>query len=134
MTNVEKADKLLAEAEQIAMGIPQDLERGAFNLVIRRPQEVVELTLKALLCEAEVEYPKIHDVAPIFRKVIVGKNLDVGEGFLNWLEETSSNPASKRSPAFYPEAEYEEDEAREAISSATKVLDFAKRLIVKLRD
>lgn len=134
MTNAEKADKLLKEAELIAEGIPPDLKRGVSNLAIRRSQEVVELALKAILCEAGVEYPKIHDVAPILRQVIGSKNLSIEVDFLDWLEKISSDLASKRSPAFYPEAEYEEAEATDAMNSATKVLDFARVLIAKLRD
>ncbi|HHT9135050.1 MAG TPA: HEPN domain-containing protein [Candidatus Avalokitesvara rifleensis] len=132
MTNREKADRLLTEAGQIAEGIPGDFKRGYFNLVIRRSQEVVELALKALFCEMGVEYPKIHDVAPLFRKVVVKKGLDIEEGFLNWLEEVSSNLASKRAPAFYLEAEYEKEEAKEAMDTAIKVLDFAKKFAFKL--
>lgn len=131
MTNREKASKLLAEAGQIVEGIPDSFKRGHFNLVIRRSQEVVELALKALFCEMGMEYPKIHDVAPLFHKIAIQKGLGVEESFLIWLEEVSSSLASKRAPAFYLEAEYEEEEAREAMDTATKVLDFAKKFVFK---
>lgn len=133
MTNKERADKLLREAEEVWRGISEDFRRRSFNLVIRRAQEVVELTLKALLCELGFDYPKIHDVAPLFRRVIEDKGLEAKEDLLMWLEKTSSSLASKRSPAFYFEADYDELEAEKAMDSAEKVLEFGRSFMKKLR-
>jgi len=42
--------------------------RQAWNMVVRRSQEVVELALKASLLWAQIEVPRIHDVGPILKQ------------------------------------------------------------------
>lgn len=133
MTNKEKSEKLFHEAEVIYSGIPEYLQREAFNIVVRRSQEVVELVLKGLLCELGIDYPKTHDVAPLFSKTVRRKGVEVKEDFLKWLEKVSDSLASKRSPAFYCEEDYGHDEAKEAMEWAERVLLFGKELLGKIR-
>jgi HEPN domain-containing protein len=133
MTNKEKADRLLREAGEIYEGIPEFLKRGAFNIVVRRSQEVVELVLKGLLNELGIDYPKEHDVAPLFSEVVRRKKVEVKEDFLEWLKKVSADLASKRAPAFYCEMDYTNDQAEEAREWAEKVLAFGKGLMERLR-
>jgi len=70
MKNEERADRLLSEAESIFNEIEQALESENWNLTIRRAQEVVELILKGLLAQLGIDYPKVHDVAPIFKRSV----------------------------------------------------------------
>jgi HEPN domain-containing protein len=133
LTNRERANKLLCEAEEIYRSVPEDLKRGSFNIVVRRSQEVLEIVLKGLLCELGVDYPKSHDVAPLFSEIARKKGLEIKEGFLKWLEKTSADLASKRAPAFYAEEDYGYEDAKEAKESAEKVLTFGKELMEKLR-
>jgi len=82
MNNLELNQKLLAEAELIMEEVRSALERQAWNLVVRRAQEVVELSLKSLLKLMGIEYPKIHDVGDTFTRVCKEKKVDIEEEVL----------------------------------------------------
>ncbi len=57
-------------------------DNEAWNLVVRRSQEVVELSLKGLLKLMGVESPKSHDVGDTFAKICREKKIAIeGE---NW--------------------------------------------------
>ena len=63
----EEGLRLIREAEGILRRDAQGaLTEKDFNLVVRRAQEVVELALKGALKILGVDYPKVHDVAPLF--------------------------------------------------------------------
>ena len=133
MTNRERADKLLEEGKEILDELDGLLGRRSWNLAVRRSQEVVELTLKALLAEMSVDYPKIHDVAPHFIRVIRARGLNLPAEALERLEEISAKLAVRRAPAFYFEATYGEAEARQAVSDAEEVMGFGSRLLEQIR-
>jgi len=123
----------MAEAADILRELPGAVEGRSWNLAIRRAQEVVELVLKALLAEMGIDYPKIHDVAPHFVNVVRARGLHVEEATLTWVEMLSARLAARRAPAFYFEVEYDEAEAREAVSAAEQVMAFGRGLIKQLR-
>ena len=133
MTNRDRTDRLMWEGKEILRELTNALARRSWNLAIRRAQEVVELTLKALLAEMGVDYPKIHDVASHFTDIARGRGLEIEESTLKWLEETSGRLAARRAPAFYFETEYGESEAREAVQDAKKVMEFGAWFLEKLR-
>lgn len=133
MRNWERADKLLQGAGDTYEALKRDLSENHWNLAVRRAQEVVELVLKGLLAEIGVDYPKVHDVAPVFRKEVTEKNLPVEESLLDELDRISSELARKRAPAFYFEEDYSQNEARRAAQDAEIVLKFGKSFIKKLR-
>ncbi|WP_376791316.1 HEPN domain-containing protein [Thermoflexus sp.] len=62
MTSEEMARAYLAQAEEILEEAERLYQRQAWNLVVRRPQEAVELALKGLLRYVGVEIPRTHDV------------------------------------------------------------------------
>ena len=62
MNNSELNHRLLTEAELIMEEVKRAFYNRSWNLVVRRAQEVVELSLKSLLKLMGVEYPKTHDV------------------------------------------------------------------------
>ncbi len=49
MNNFQRLEKLLSQAEGISRELTNVFERNLPNLVVRRAQEVVEISLKALL-------------------------------------------------------------------------------------
>lgn len=67
MTNADMARSYLQQAEQILLEAKGLNRRGAWNLVVRRSQEVVELALKAALREIGIEALKTHDVGHLLR-------------------------------------------------------------------
>lgn len=133
MTSRERADRLIAEASDILHEIPSALQRGSWNLAIRRAQEVVELVLKGLLAEMGVDYPKVHDVAPQLVYAARTRGLGIEESTLTWLEQVSGWLAVSRAPAFYFEAEFGEEEARRAFAEAEQVIALAIGLLERLR-
>ena len=67
----EVGKKLIRESERILRrDVPSALDEGDFNIVVRRAQEVVELALKGALKMLGVDFPKVHDVAPVFSQQI----------------------------------------------------------------
>ena len=54
----------------------QDMEasyaRKSWNAVVRRAQEVVELSLKGVLSYLGVDFPKVHDPAAVFVATVGG--------------------------------------------------------------
>ena len=94
--------QLIAEGERIYRRDVQDaLQEDDSNLAVRRSQEVVELTLKVL----GVDYPEVHDVAPVFSEQLRQKRESVDAQELDRIEEISLWLAQARAPAFYLEHE-----------------------------
>lgn len=67
MTNSDMARSYILQAGQILQEAKDLNRRGAWNLVVRRCQEVVELSLKAVLRNAGIETAKLHDVGSLLR-------------------------------------------------------------------
>lgn len=65
MTNEELALSYLAQARLILEEADGLYQRGAWNLVVRRCQEAVELALKGVLRFLGLEIPQLHDVAGV---------------------------------------------------------------------
>ncbi|TMB39442.1 MAG: HEPN domain-containing protein [Deltaproteobacteria bacterium] len=68
MTTREMARSFLRRAAAILREAERLLGDKAWNLVVRRCQEAVELALKGALREAGVEVPKVHDVSGALRR------------------------------------------------------------------
>jgi HEPN domain-containing protein len=119
---IREADAILRRDAQAA------LAQKDYNLAVRRAQEVVELTLKGALRMLSVDYPKIHDVAPVFSEQLQRKRGKVDSAVLRRIEEISLWLAQSRTASFYFEREYEAEDAEQALEDAafvaTKVREF----------
>jgi len=133
VTNRDRADRFIAEASAILRELAGHVERESWNLAVRRAQEVVELTLKALLAETGVDFPKVHDVAPLLTEILRNRGLGIEETRLRRVEQISARLAAARAPAFYQEAEFGEAEAKRAFHDAEDVLNFGGDLLKQLR-
>ncbi len=133
MTNREQADRLISEAGDIREELSRLLSRGVWNLVVRRAQEVIELALKALMIEMGVDYPKTHDVAPLFARTVRARGAAVDEPTLTWLQQASARLARARGPAFYLETDFTDRDAKDAAGDADRVMTFARDFLKKLR-
>jgi HEPN domain-containing protein len=89
----------------------------------------VELTLKGALKTLGVDYPKIHDVAPVFSEQLRQKRNIDDPAVLQKIEEISLWLAESRAPSFYFDREYGEEDAEQALSDAAFVLSATKRLL-----
>jgi HEPN domain-containing protein len=122
--------RLIREAESIlkrdAQGAMNDRD---FNLVVRRAQEVVELTLKGALKILGVDYPKIHDVAPVFSDQLQQKQSTSDPSVLQKIEGISLWLAESRAPSFYLDREYGVEDAEQALGDAALVVSETRRLL-----
>ena len=122
--------QLIAEGERIYLRDVQGaLQENDSNLAVRRSQEVVELALKGGLKVLGVDYPKIHDVAPVFSEQLRQKRGSADTQELDRIEEISLWLAQARAPAFYLEHEYNREDARQAAADANFVVSTVKRLL-----
>ena len=67
MTNADMAKAYLLQAGEILEEAKELKRRGVWNLVVRRSQEVVELSLKSALRGIGIETQKMHDVGSLLR-------------------------------------------------------------------
>jgi len=119
---LRRARAVLREAERLHVD-------GAWELVVRRSQETVELALKAVLRAAGVEVPRIHDVSGALRRnaerlpPIVVAEMDA-------LVSASRRLREERELAFYGDEEtdtpaedlFSRADADEALATARRVL------------
>ena len=94
--------------------------------VVRESQEVVEITLKALLRACRIEVPRVHDVSPILQENRDRLPAGIG-GQLEELVRISRSLRRDRELAFYgsedltPSEFYTEEDAATALAQARRV-------------
>lgn len=140
MTNSEIARAHLRQAEAILVEAQSLLERGVWNLVVRRAQEATELALKAALRVAGVEVPRVHDVGATVR-AHARRFPEPFRLHVDRLAEISRRLAREREVAFYgdeqlgtaPQALYGEDEAVHAFSDSEFVVRSCRDLLDSFR-
>lgn len=131
MTNRENGERLIKEAERVfARDLKSAWEEKDYNLTVRRAQEVVELVLKGALKILGVDYPKIHDVGPVFKEQARSKLAHIKEDTLERVLEISFWLGEARAPSFYLEKDYGEGDAQKALEDAEFVLKEIKRGIL----
>jgi HEPN domain-containing protein len=102
-----EGERLISEAGSILeRDVQNALVDGNYNLAVRRSQEVVELALKGGLKVLGVDYPKVHDVAPVFSEQVSRKRAIDNENVLRRIEDISLWLSQARAPAFYFERDY----------------------------
>ena len=123
------ARTVLAEAERMAAA-------GDHALAVRRSQEAVELTAKALLRSAGVEVPHVHDVGPALRRNRARFGPAV-KPEIDRLARISRRLARERTTAFYgeeesgasPEELYDVEDAHQAAADARWAVELCARSI-----
>ena len=126
----EAGETLIRESESILRrDVQSALDEGDFNMVVRRAQEVVELALKGALKMLGVDYPKVHDVAPVFSEQVRQKQAVVDVEVLERIEDISFWLSQARAPSFYLERDYGEEDARQALRDAVFVLTEVRKIL-----
>jgi len=97
-------------------------------MVVRRAQEVAELTLKGALKILGVDYPKVHDVATLFSEQVRQKVGVQNPAVLQRIEEISLWLGQSRTPSFYFDREYGAEDAEQALEDAVFVLAEVKKV------
>lgn len=132
MKNFEIGNGLIQRAWECLDEAGRALERKAWNMTIRRAQEAVELGLKGILKIVGFEYPKVHDIGRFFSEALAKRGIQVEGAILERIEDISSELASRRSPAFYMETIYTEDEAKKAEADARWIIKVIDKLKMEL--
>ena len=126
----EEGERLVHESGRILQREVQGaLNEGDFNIAVRRAQEVVELALKGALKILGVEYPRVHDVAPLFSEQVQKKREGVDAEILGQIEEISLWLSQARVPAFYFERDYGHQDAQQALQDAGFVFTEIRRIL-----
>jgi len=133
VTNSDAYEKLIIMAKISFRDLITSYENNEWNAVIRRAQEVVELYLKAMLKMMCIEYPKSHDVGKLFISASLDKGIYIDPSDFIRIEALSKDLAEKRSPSFYMEVIYTQQNAEKAKADAEFVMNFAESLSKKLR-
>ena len=128
-SNLERAGLILEEAHHFR-------DRGAWNLVVRRAQEAVELAPKGALLWAGLEVPWVHDVGLFLRQHVDRFPAGFSQ-LIPRLASISRSLGVERERSFYgdeesglpPEALYSDQDAAEALEKAAFVLDACRRLL-----
>lgn len=126
---ISRASIIMQEAEYLN-------EIKAWNMVVRRSQESVELALKCALLWAGIEVPRIHDVGPILNQY-ASRYPEPFKIQIPHFASISRMLRAEREISFYgdeqsgvpPESLYTRDDAVEALSMAMGVLVECKKLI-----
>jgi HEPN domain-containing protein len=128
-SNLERASLILEEASRFR-------DRGVWNLVVRRCQEAVELSLKGALLWAGLEVPWVHDVGVFLRQHPDRFPADFARQIPR-LASISRALSVERERSFYgdeesglpPEMLYSEHDAAEALEKAAFVLGICRQLV-----
>ena len=119
-----------ASARLKAIGVLQ--EEKSWADVVRESQEVIELSLKALLRASGVEVPRIHDVSPVLEEN-AGRLPESVRPHLERITRISRALRRDRELAFYgsedltPGEFYREEDGREAFTSAGWVVEVVRK-------
>ena len=132
MNNADLNGRLIREAKMIMEEAKRAYDNEAWNLVVRRSQEVVELSLKGLLKLMGVEPPKTRDVGDTFAKICTEKKIQIETEKLVEIRQISHRLARDRAPAFCTEREYTREQASRALQSAETVLTEAEDMTRRL--
>jgi HEPN domain-containing protein len=127
-SHVTRAQRVLREAERLHVD-------QAWNLVVRRCQEAVELALKGALRAAGAEVPKVHDVSGALRRNLSRLPAHLA-GEIDLLVTASRRLREERELAFYGDEEtgtdaedlFSKADADEALRTAQHVVDLCSRM------
>ncbi len=136
MTSEEMARAYLDQAAEILQEAERLYQRRAWNLVVRRSQEVVELALKGLLRYVGIETPRAHDVgiwlrnhedrlppslrAELDRLVSISRRLRLERELSFYGDEDLGTP---------PQRLYGEEDARTSLEEAAWVLGKCREVV-----
>lgn len=137
MTNADMAKSYLVQAREILLEAKDLYRREAWNLVVRRSQEVVELSLKAALRNIGIEAVKMHDVGSLLR-AHQGKFPTSFRRQVDRLAGISRRLRMERELSFYGDEEtgaspqdlYSREDAEGYLKEAAYVLDQCRMFLV----
>lgn len=134
MRNRELAQDYIRRAEIRLKALETLFQEKGFADVVRESQEVVELSLKALLRSRDIAIPRIHDVSSIIEENR-GSFKDLTDDEIAELSKISRHLRRDRELAFYgnedltPSEFYRKEDAELAKKQAGAVVRLVRRLV-----
>ena len=136
MNSRNALERMMARASIILQEAEYLEEKEAWNMVVRRSQEAVELAMKCALLWAHIEVPRIHDVGPIMKQY-ANRYPEPFKSQIPHLSSISRMLRAEREISFYgdeqsgvpPENLYIREDAIEALCNAHEVLKECRELI-----
>ncbi len=137
LSNVSYAKTLLGEAEARIVSSTAQIKRKMYAYVVRQSQEAVELSLKAALRLAGIDFPKQHDVSD----VLTASSDKYPRWFVDAIPEmvrVSRELVQKRIPSMYgeelsgkgPGELFDRDDASSSLSDANRVFKLVSKLVI----
>ena len=129
MRNLSLVEDYLSRSQKRLKAVQTLFDEEAWADVVRESQEVLELTLKALLRASAIEAPRIHDVSAVLEE----HKERLPKGVQNELEEIvelSRSLRRDRELAFYgsedltPSEFYSKKDANAAFKGVKKVVEL----------
>jgi len=134
MKNKSLVEDYLTRAGHRLEALAVLMQRQSYADVVREAQEIVELSLKALLRHAHIEVPRIHDVGDILREEREKLPEELGPQ-VERLAQISRSLRRDRELAFYgaedltPSEFYRQEDAAQALEDAKWVHSVCKNAI-----
>ena len=135
MRNLDLAKDYVRRCELRILAIETLYKHDAWADVVREAQEVVELALKALLRNAGIEFPRIHDVSGILEAQALLLPVSIRKS-IDKLSKISRSLRRDREIAFYgtedltPSEFYKRDDATQALEDARYVVKTVRTVVV----
>ena len=135
MNNAKSASGLLAQAAIRLDTVRKHAKSGNTAYAIRTAQECAELSLKAVLRFAGIDYPRRHDTGPVLQtfkeRFPAWFDVDKMSRWNSWLVE-------RREPSMYgveeagsnPEALFTRDDALTALKYSQDIFKSCKRVLL----
>ncbi|HCU23537.1 MAG TPA: DNA-binding protein, partial [Deltaproteobacteria bacterium] len=133
MTNPDIARGWLRQAKNIFEEARQNFQKQLWHLVVRRCQESVEMSLKALLAWIGLEIPRIHDVGFLLKKN-KDRFPETIRDKVDQIQSISRHLKKERETSFYgdeelmlpPDVLYNSEDAKTALTEAEFIYQLAK--------
>lgn len=123
MKNISLAEDYIIRAGHRLEAIAVLMAKESYADVVRESQEVVELTLKAILRYSNIEVPRLHDVSDILNREVEKIPAKLRPNLAR-ISKVSRSLRRDRELAFYgtedltPSEFYHEEDARQAYGDA----------------
>ena len=134
MTNIDLATSYMIKAQKRLKILDVLFKEKDYSDVIREAQEIVELSLKAILRYVGIDVPKIHDVGDLLLE-FKPRFSPQTQRYLRRMAQISGYLRKERELAFYgdvdfiPTQKYTSPEARKAMRDAFFVVKVASEEI-----
>lgn len=129
MTGRDRASNLVWYAREVLREMRENSNRGVWNGVVRRAQEALEMSLKAIIVHLGADYPREHDVVPALLRIMQQRAVPFDAARMEELRRVSAILATQRAPALYAEIICTQQDAAAAEAGAEDAFRLAVEMV-----